>query len=134
MRSKGATGKVRGDPSRVRELFSRAVAALREGDGDLAAQLLIRADAPARCNASIRFNLGYAHHLAGRFNEAVACYRDCPAADPGNVDGWRNLFAPPAPTGTRLSPSMPGAKSSGSHRPIRGRATTLATCSRLRAP
>lgn len=121
-RSKGATGKVRGDPSRVRELFSRAVAALREGDGDLAAQLLIRADALAPGNSSIRFNLGYAHHLAGRFDEAVACYRDCLAADPDNVDGWRNLFAASRAAGNtpvaveagraivRLAPADPGAR------------------------
>lgn len=92
-RTKSATGKLRGDPARVRELFSRAVTALRAGDGDLAAELLTRADALAPGNASIRFNLGYAHHLAGRFDEAVDCYRDCLAAQPDNVDGWRNLFA-----------------------------------------
>ncbi|KAA3619069.1 MAG: sulfotransferase family protein, partial [Proteobacteria bacterium] len=90
-RSNVRRGNKAADPTRVRELFSRAVDAIRAGDAATGRQLLLKADKLAPGNPAILFNLGYANHFAGRYAESVGFYRRCLDRDPDLVDAWVNL-------------------------------------------
>lgn len=81
------------DPRKVKDLFARAVNALQAGDTPGGIRFLERADALAPSNPQILFNLGYAHHAAGRFARAVEFYRRSAAVSPDNPPTWINLAA-----------------------------------------
>ncbi len=88
---KAGTRKPVANPAKVRELFSRAVAALTAGDAAGGRALLEKADRLAPGNPQILYNLAYALHAEGRLAEAVDGYRRVLAADPSSLPAWRNL-------------------------------------------
>ncbi len=98
------------DPRKVRDLFARAVSAIQSGDTAGGIRFLERADAMAPSNPQILFNLGYAHHAAGRFARAVDYYRRSADIAPDSAPTWINLAAA-ARAGGNLDESIRALKS-----------------------
>jgi tetratricopeptide (TPR) repeat protein len=90
-RSAGKTASGRKGSERIRKLYAEALEAVRAGDLDTGRRLLKQADGMAPGNPAILFNLGYVHHLAGQYDQAVGFYRRCLDRQPTLFEGWVNL-------------------------------------------